>query len=65
MAQPATPNRTGNRLLDRLPENEYTRLFSSWETVSLPHGHEICRQNGPMSQALSRVRPLSRNTHVT
>src|SRR5436190_8368035 len=49
MPQPATINRTGNRLLDRLPEEEYQRLLPSWETISLPHGHEICRQNGPMS----------------
>src|ERR1700722_15759934 len=41
--------RTGNRLLDRLPEDEFQRLLPSWETISLPHGHELCRQNGPMS----------------
>jgi CRP-like cAMP-binding protein len=49
MPQPVTPNRTGNRLLDRLPEEEYRRLLPAWETISLPHGHEVCRQNGPMS----------------
>src|SRR5437660_1288855 len=49
MAQPVMPYRTGNRLLDRLPESEYARLLPSWETVSLPHGYEVCRQNGPMS----------------
>ena len=49
MPKSATPHRTGNRLLDRLPEADYNRLLPSWETVSLPHGHEICRQNGPMS----------------
>jgi CRP-like cAMP-binding protein len=49
MSQPATPNRTGNRLLDRLPEDEYQRLLPSWEPISLPHGSEVCRQNGPMS----------------
>lgn len=49
MTQPATPSRTGNRLLDGLPEGEYKRLAPSWETISLPHGHEVCRQNGPMS----------------
>jgi len=42
-------NRTGNHLLDQLPDGEYKRLASSWEIVSLPHGHEVCRQNGPMS----------------
>src|SRR5262245_60030935 len=49
VSQPTTPNRTGNRLLDRLPEEEYRRLLPSWETFSLPLGHEVCRQNGPLS----------------
>ena len=49
MPRPAASNRTGNRLLDRLPEDEFQRLLPSWEEVSSPHGHEICRQNGPMS----------------
>jgi CRP-like cAMP-binding protein len=42
-------NRTGNRLVDRLPPREFQRLVPLWEIVSLPHGQEICRQNGPMS----------------
>jgi CRP-like cAMP-binding protein len=49
MPKPAAPNQTGNRLLDRLPEAEFKRLLPSWEPISLPHGHEVCRQNGPMS----------------
>jgi CRP-like cAMP-binding protein len=48
MPQPATPNRSGNFLLDRLPNNEYRRLLPSWETISLPHGHEVCKQNEPV-----------------
>jgi CRP-like cAMP-binding protein len=49
MPKPVSPIRTGNRLLDRLPEEEYERLLPSFENISLPHGHEVCRQNGPMS----------------
>jgi CRP-like cAMP-binding protein len=49
MPKTATPSQTGNRLLDRLPEAEFKRLLPSWEPISLPHGHELCRQNGPMS----------------
>jgi CRP-like cAMP-binding protein len=49
MPQPVSPERTGNRLLDRLPAEEYQRLLPFWEKVNLPHGQEICRQNGPMS----------------
>jgi CRP-like cAMP-binding protein len=49
VGQPAPPFRTGNRLLDRLPEEEFQRLVPLWETLSLPHGQEVCRQNGPMS----------------
>lgn len=51
MAKSATPSPTGNRLLDRLPEAEYSRLRPSLEPISLPHGHEICKQDGPMSHA--------------
>jgi CRP-like cAMP-binding protein len=43
------PGRSGNRLLDRLPKEEYQRLLPLWEAVSLPHGQEFYRQNGPMS----------------
>jgi CRP-like cAMP-binding protein len=43
------PNRTGNRLLDRLPEDEYKRLLPLWEEVSLPQGYELCKQDGAMS----------------
>ena len=49
MSKPAPPNQTGNRLLDRLPEAEFQRLLPLWEPISLPQGHELCRQNGPMS----------------
>jgi CRP-like cAMP-binding protein len=49
MGLSAPLNRTGNQLLDRLPEEEYSRLLSSLERVALPHGKEICKQNGPLS----------------
>src|SRR5437879_6053442 len=49
MPTPVSPNRTGNRLLDRLPEHEYERLLPACEKLSLPHGFEICRQDGAMS----------------
>lgn len=35
MAQIATQDRTGNHLLDRLPEGKYKRLLPSWEIVAL------------------------------
>lgn len=49
MAQPLLPNRTGNRLLDRLPKTEYNRLLPSWERISLSQGYELCRQDGAMT----------------
>jgi CRP-like cAMP-binding protein len=49
MATTSEPKRTGNRLLDRLPEDEYNRLLPSWESVPLPNGRELFKQNGPMS----------------
>ena len=51
MPRSARSNRTGNRILDRLPEEEYQRLLPLWEPISLPHGLEVCRQNGPMPHA--------------
>jgi CRP-like cAMP-binding protein len=35
-------------LLDRLPEAVFMKLLPSLEPILLPHGHELCRQNGPM-----------------
>jgi CRP-like cAMP-binding protein len=49
MSTSASPLRTGNRLLDRLPEDEFKRLQPSWEPISLPQGHELCKQDGPIS----------------
>jgi CRP-like cAMP-binding protein len=45
---PEPQHRTGNRLLDRLPEDEYSRLRANFETLSLPQGRELCRQNSPL-----------------
>jgi CRP-like cAMP-binding protein len=44
-----TSNRTGNRLLDRLPCKEYKSLLPQLEPVSLAHEKEVYRQNGPLS----------------
>jgi CRP-like cAMP-binding protein len=46
MSVPATPNRMANRLLDRLPKNEYAFLVRSEKTVSLAHGDEVYPQDG-------------------
>src|SRR5262245_24285330 len=43
-----TAKRTGNRILDLLPGDESSRLLSSSQAVSLPHGQEVYRQDGPM-----------------
>src|SRR5205823_2375221 len=51
MSKHASPDRSGNRLLDRLPVDERKRLRPSFETLSLPQGYEICGQDGPMSHA--------------
>lgn len=40
---------TGNHLLDQLPRAEAARLLPSLETVSLPHGYEMHRQDSPAS----------------
>jgi CRP-like cAMP-binding protein len=40
-------DRTGNRILDRLPGDESSRLLSSSQAVALPHGHEVYRQEVP------------------
>src|SRR5438270_12893720 len=49
MLKTVSPGRSGNRLVDRLPEDVYQRLASVLEPVSLPHGEELCRQDGPMT----------------
>ena len=40
-------DRTGNRILDRLPLDESSRLLSSSQVVALPHGQEVYRQEVP------------------
>jgi CRP-like cAMP-binding protein len=47
MSVPATPNRIGNRLLDRLPKDEYRLLIRSEKNISLPRGEEVYRQDDP------------------
>jgi CRP-like cAMP-binding protein len=44
--------RTGNRLLDRLPEDEL-KLLSSWKSVSFSHGQIVFQQDGPASHVYS------------
>src|ERR1700730_18514790 len=46
MTLPATPNQTGNRLLNRLPKNEYKSLVGSEKVVSLAHGDEVYPEDG-------------------
>jgi CRP-like cAMP-binding protein len=41
-------NGTGNRVLDLLPADESSCLLSSSQAVSLPHGQEVYRPDGPM-----------------
>ncbi|TMQ33061.1 MAG: Crp/Fnr family transcriptional regulator [Planctomycetota bacterium] len=48
MAKSTPPNQTENRLLDRLPD-ESKRLLPSWETIPLPQGYVLSKQDGPMS----------------
>src|SRR3984893_7542605 len=45
MTLPATPNQMGNRLLNRLPKNEYKSLVRSEKVVSLAHGDEVYRED--------------------
>jgi CRP-like cAMP-binding protein len=45
MSVPATPNRMVNRLLERLPKNEYKFLVRSEKIVSLAHGDEVYPQD--------------------
>ena len=49
MPSSTTPNQTGNRLLDRLPRNEYKSLLPHLETISLAHEEEVCHQDSPFS----------------
>src|ERR1700734_2609691 len=47
MSVAATPVRMVNRLLDRLPKDEYKSLVRSEKAVSLAHGDEIYREDSP------------------
>ena len=46
MSLHATPNPMGNRLLNRLPKNEYKSLVRSEKAISLAHGDEVYREDG-------------------
>jgi CRP-like cAMP-binding protein len=43
------PNGTGNRLLDRLPRQEYKNLLPKLEPISLAQEEEVCHQNRRLS----------------
>jgi CRP-like cAMP-binding protein len=43
-----TAHGTGNRILDLLPPEESSRLLASSQSVFLPHGQQVYRQDGPM-----------------
>ena len=45
MSLPAKPNQSGNRLLNRLPVNEYECLVRSEKAVSLAHGDEVYQED--------------------
>jgi CRP-like cAMP-binding protein len=45
MSLPALPNQ-GNRLLNRLPKNEYNSLVRSEKAMSLAHGDEVYQEDG-------------------
>src|SRR5260221_497692 len=49
MSAPTTPKRMANRLLKRLTKTEYKSMLPSEKTVSLRHGDELYRQDGPGS----------------
>jgi CRP-like cAMP-binding protein len=49
MPRTTTNHRSGNRLLDLLPRDEYNLLLPACEVVSLPPGREIYREDGPLS----------------
>jgi CRP-like cAMP-binding protein len=49
MTKLKTPIRTGNWILDRLPEEEYYPLLLAAEIISLRPGQEIYRQHGPLA----------------
>src|SRR5262249_6182532 len=48
MSQPAPRTRTGNRLLDRLPADESSRLLPLAETVSLSNLEQLHQQDAPL-----------------
>lgn len=48
MSQPATLTRMGNRLLDRLPADESSRLLPLAETVSLGNLEQLHQQDSPL-----------------
>jgi CRP-like cAMP-binding protein len=47
--------RTGNRILDRLPEQEREKLLSVSERIVLPAGQELYRQNGSLTHVFFPV----------
>jgi CRP-like cAMP-binding protein len=46
MSLPATTNQMGNRLLNRLPKDEYKALVRSEKVAFLAHGDEVYQEDG-------------------
>jgi CRP-like cAMP-binding protein len=49
MAVRTSSSRTGNRLLDQLPQAELNPLMRCWEVVNIRQTQEVYRQDGPLS----------------
>jgi CRP-like cAMP-binding protein len=45
MSLPAAPIQVGNRLLNRLPKNEYESLVRSEKAISLAHGDDVYQED--------------------
>jgi CRP-like cAMP-binding protein len=71
MPRNARHRRTGNRLIDRLPEDESQRLTSHGQLVKLPPGETLYEQQGPIahvyfptSGCCCHVVPLDEGRHI-
>src|SRR5262245_60218089 len=63
--------KTGNRILDRLPDQERETLVAECERLVVPAGHELSRQNGlfshvffPLEGMWSLVVPMNEGRNV-
>jgi CRP-like cAMP-binding protein len=51
MSTPRSRARTGNRILDRLPADEHSRIVEASQIVALTRGQDIYQERGPMTHA--------------